>query len=101
MTSELPAGAAARVVPGFCRVALEAACADVVRRRDLAAGMPHAEVEGRLLAADRLTKRMALALLGDAERTASIMDDVERRFGTSAREVVRRDQQGLPPRRRR
>lgn len=40
MTSGLPAGAAARVVPGFCRVALEAACADLLRRRDVAAEMP-------------------------------------------------------------
>ncbi len=94
MTSELPTSAARRVVPGFCRLALEAACMEVVRRRDLSAGIPHAAVEARLLAADRLSKRMALALHGDAKQTASIMDDVERRFGRSAADVVRRANKG-------
>lgn len=94
MTDELPLEAARRVVPGFCRLALEAACTEVVRRRQLAAGMPHAEVEAQLLAADRLTKRLALALHGDAKRTASIMNDVSSRFGRTAAEVVNRVNKG-------
>jgi hypothetical protein len=94
MTDQLPAEAARRVVPGFCRLALEAACTEVVRRRQLAAGVPHADVEGQLLAADRLTKRMALAMHGDAERTASIMSDISSRFGRTAADVVNRVNKG-------
>ena len=44
-TAELPASAAAHVVPGLCRLALEAACMEVVRRRRLARGEAHADVE--------------------------------------------------------
>lgn len=47
-TPDVPEEIAARVVPGFCRQALEAACADTLRSRLLAAGEPHAAVEDRL-----------------------------------------------------
>ena len=47
-TADLPSPAAARVVPGLCRLALEAACMEVVRRRRLTRGEPHAEVERAL-----------------------------------------------------
>ena len=53
-TDQLPAVVAERVIPGFCRMALEAACAAVVRRRRLGRGEPHAEVE-RLLGGARTT----------------------------------------------
>jgi hypothetical protein len=56
--------------------------------------VPHADVEGQLLAADRLTKRMALAMHGDAERTASIMSDISSRFGRTAADVVNRVNKG-------
>ena len=36
-TADLPSSAAARVVPGLCRLGLEAACMEVVRRRRLGA----------------------------------------------------------------
>lgn len=44
----VPDGLAARVVPGFCRLALEAAAAEALRRRWLGTGLPHADVEKRL-----------------------------------------------------
>ena len=94
MTSDLPEPAARRVVPGLCRLALEAACTEVVRRRELAAGVAHADVEARLLAADKLTKKLALALHGDSERTASINDDMAKRFGRTSVEVLRRANRG-------
>src|SRR6185295_963525 len=53
-TAELPSSAAARVVPGLCRLALEAACTEVVRRRRLARGEAHAEVERALTDAGKL-----------------------------------------------
>lgn len=93
-TEDLPEAAARRVVPGFLRAALEAACNDAIRRRDLAAGMPHAKVEERIVDADVLTKRLALLLHGDASKHTSILADVERRFGRSKTEVVRRVNKG-------
>ena len=47
-TPDVPEDIAGRVVPGFCRQALEAACLDTLRTRWLTAGEPHAVVEDRL-----------------------------------------------------
>ncbi len=47
-TPHLPEDIAGRVVPGFCRQALEAACVDNLRRRWLLQGAAHAKVEERL-----------------------------------------------------
>jgi recombinational DNA repair ATPase RecF len=59
-------------VPGFCRLGLEAACADVVRRRELGAGREHHEVEAELATAGRLVPLLALALLGDGRRGGEV-----------------------------
>ncbi len=69
----LPRILRARSVPGFCRLALEAAAADAVRRRDLAAGHTHAEVEAALEATPKLLPRLALAILGDAGRGGEVL----------------------------
>ena len=45
---DLPAGAAARAVPLFCRLAMEAACADAFRRRRIGRGEPHAGTDEML-----------------------------------------------------
>ena len=47
----VPAGVAARVVPGLCRTAVEAAFTEAVWRRKLRAGRGHAEIEEDLEAA--------------------------------------------------
>jgi hypothetical protein len=51
LTDDLPEEVASRVVPGFCRAAVEAACMERVRRRRLLRGDTHEEVE-ELLAAN-------------------------------------------------
>ena len=56
----MPDELVARVAVGLCRSAVEAACVEVIRRRWLASGVPHAEVEQRL--AD-VTATMPLACL--------------------------------------
>ena len=47
-TESLPAPAAKRVIPGLCRLAIEAACVETVRRRRLGRGERHADVEDLL-----------------------------------------------------
>ena len=54
MTSELPPDVASRVIPGFCRAAVEAACMEAIRRRRLARGELHDDVE-QLLATNAKT----------------------------------------------
>ena len=72
-TPELPAGVRARVVPGHCRLALEAACTTAVRQRRLRAGARHVEVDELLGAHGKLYPLMALALFDDAEKTGEVL----------------------------
>jgi hypothetical protein len=71
-TDQLPAIVAERVIPGFCRMALEAACTAVVRRRRLGRGESYAEVED-LLAGATLKRLAALALFDDGNRGGDVM----------------------------
>ncbi|MDP8932527.1 MAG: hypothetical protein M3O70_29250, partial [Actinomycetota bacterium] len=72
-TEGLPERLAGSVVPAFCRMALEAACAEAVRRRRLQRGRPHAEVEQALLAAGKLNALVALALFDDPTRGGEVL----------------------------
>jgi recombinational DNA repair ATPase RecF len=74
-------------VPGFCRLGLEAACADLVRRRELGAGRQHHEVEAELAAAGRLVPLLALALLGDGRRGGEVYGRLHRHGGWAVEAV--------------
>jgi hypothetical protein len=93
-TADLPPTAAARVVPGLCRLGLEAACMEVVRRRRLGRGEPHGEVERALSDAGRLLPLAALALFDDAERGADVLPRLEREAGPPLAEALRRCEEG-------
>ncbi len=93
-TADLPSSAAARVVPGLCRLGLEAACMEVVRRRRLSRGEPHAEVERALSDAGRLTRLLALALFDDAERSAEVLPRLQREAGAPLAETVKQCAEG-------
>jgi hypothetical protein len=70
---DVPANVAARVVPGLCRLAVEAAFTESARRTQLAAGKRHADVEADIEAADKLTKKAALAMFGDGHRGGDVL----------------------------
>jgi recombinational DNA repair ATPase RecF len=88
-TADLPSSAAARVVPGLCRLALEAACMEVVRRRRLGRGEAHTEVERALTDAGRLTRLLALALFDDVKRDGDVAAHLEREAGKPAAAALR------------
>ncbi|MBW3651430.1 MAG: AAA family ATPase [Actinobacteria bacterium] len=94
-TDELPPAVARRVVPLFCRLALEAACTDVVRRRRIGRGEAHGEVEDALLGTPKLAPRLALALFDDAGRASEVPAALEGRFGRSKRDVYFRVNKGV------
>jgi hypothetical protein len=72
-TDALPATARAVAVAGLCRGAMEAACVEVVRSRDLSAGVAHSVVEGRLDdASHSLQDMVALALFGNTSRAGEV-----------------------------
>jgi hypothetical protein len=73
LTDELAADARAVVVAGLCRAAIEAACHEVVRARRLTRGMPHAEVERDLAAAQTLNQVVALALFDAIGRGGEVV----------------------------
>jgi hypothetical protein len=89
-TAELPSSAAAHVVPGLCRLALEAVCMEVVRRRRLTRGEAHANVERTLSEAGHLSRLAALALFDDVERGGEVLERLEREAGAPLAETFRR-----------
>jgi recombinational DNA repair ATPase RecF len=93
-TADLPSSAAARVVPGLCRLGLEAACMEVVRRRRLGRGEPHAEVERALGEAGRLARLLALALFDDAERSGDVPSRVKRDAGAPLADTLQQCDEG-------
>jgi ABC-type Mn2+/Zn2+ transport system ATPase subunit len=93
-TTDLPRDVLSRLVPGFCRAALEASFILVVRRRRLAAGRLHAEVEEELASAPKLTPLAALALFDDRERGGDVIKRLNQ-FGPWAGDVFRRCRDGV------
>ena len=72
-TDDLRADVKARVVPGFCRLALEAACVTVIRTRRLRAGASHDDLDALLAEHVKLYPLMALALFDDAVRVGDVL----------------------------
>jgi hypothetical protein len=93
-TDELPGHVAARVVPAFCRFALESAFTEVTRRRLLGRGVRHTDVEQRILAARTLAQKAALALFDDADRGGEVNDQLRRRFGPGLATAYQRARRG-------
>lgn len=84
-TEQMALVAKQKVVPNYCRMAVEAAAATVVKRRLLTAGEEHNEVE-RILADEKLNLRklVAYAMFGDENRNRDVNDELRARCGPSA-----------------
>jgi len=87
LTDDLPAEAS-RVIPGFCRLALEAAAALAVTRRMLREGKPYDDVHAALAQPTTLNMWLALALLRDASRAGDVATYLQREH-PNAVEAVR------------
>ncbi len=85
---------ASGVVPGLCRLALEAAMTRCVRRRRLGRGTPHAEVAAALAGAQGLVALAALALFDDPERGGEVYRSLNNRFGAQATDAFRACNEG-------
>jgi hypothetical protein len=93
-TADLPSSAAARVVPGLCGLALEAGCMEVVRRRRLTRGEPHAQVERALSEAGDLRRLAALAVFDDVERAGDVLPHLDHEVGPEAASTLRQCHEG-------
>jgi energy-coupling factor transporter ATP-binding protein EcfA2 len=89
----LPAEVAARLVPGFCRGAVEAACAEVARRRRLGRGEGHRAVEELLVGLTTSKQWVALALFDDPGRAGDVYAALNR-FGRWAATAFRAVNEG-------
>jgi recombinational DNA repair ATPase RecF len=85
----LPPSVAARLVPGFCRGAIEAACIETTRRRRLGQGNPHAQVERVLLNLTTSKQRVALALFDNPQRAGEVYARLNSQFGPWAADTFR------------
>jgi recombinational DNA repair ATPase RecF len=89
-TAGLPSSAAALVVPGLCRLSLEAVCMEVVRRRRLTRGDPHAAVQKALGEAEHLAGLAALALFDDVTRAGEVLGHLQQKAGAQLADTFRR-----------
>jgi hypothetical protein len=71
MSKDVPAEAL-RVIPGFCRLALEAASSLATTRRLLHQGTTYADVQAILAKPTTLNMWLALAFLNDPERSGDV-----------------------------
>jgi hypothetical protein len=94
LTTELPSNVAARVVPGFCRGAIEAACMETVRRKRLARGERHADIERELERAHKVTQIAALAIFDDVDRGGDVMTWLNKNVGPWAGTAFKQCKEG-------
>lgn len=71
-TEDLPDIARSRVIPNLCRLSLEAACLDALRRRRLQNGDLHDSVEQLFNDTVKLLPRLALAFFDDADKAGDV-----------------------------
>ena len=97
----VPPAVQARVVPGFCRNAVEAAAANIVRRRAVETGGSLEQADEQLIEARTLRETLALAMFGDAGRQGDVGNEIRRRYGAPAASLVtalnRGAHEGLDP----
>lgn len=93
-TDGIPPAVIERVVPGFCRLAVEAACTEAVRRRRLSKGDAHAAVEATLEDARTLYQKVALALSDDATKGGEVLTGLKNRCGVWAVDVFKSCNEG-------
>ena len=88
LTDDIPARAAARAVPLFCRLSIEAACTEAVRRRRIGRGESHSGVEETLSGARTLLQKLALALFDDPGRAGDVMRRANDHWGRNAGDAI-------------
>ncbi len=71
-----PADMARRVIPGFCRDGLEAACVEAVWRRRLGRGKSHQAIEKELLYAKKLSQKASLVFFDKIDKGGEVFKTI-------------------------
>ena len=82
-----------RIVPGYCRAALEAAFIAVIRRRQLTPGHAKDQVEEALAKGGKLTALAALAFFDDRGKGGEVMARVNK-YGPWAGDAFKQCNEG-------
>lgn len=88
-TDGLPEDVKMALVPALCKSAVDAVCIDVFRRRRLAAGERHHDVEDRIAEAPRTATKAALAIFNDTTRERDLLSHISNKWGWSAGNVFK------------
>lgn len=86
--TKVPDVVAAKVIPGVCRSALEAAVYEITRRRRLGRGDSHESVEAALIAPTTLVSRLALAIYDDDQKGGEVYSWLNKHIGNWATDTV-------------
>ena len=84
----LPPEVQARVVPMFCRSAVEAAAANIVRRRAVEHATSLDVADAQIEEARTLRETLALVLFGEAGRQGEVAAEIRKRYGGTAAGLV-------------
>jgi hypothetical protein len=76
------------ILPGQCRLALEAALREPAQRKLLSARLGHTEIDERIAKAHQLTELAALALFGTNREKRGVYEELERRVCAESTRVV-------------
>jgi ABC-type lipoprotein export system ATPase subunit len=76
------------ILPGQCRLALEAALREPAQRKLVSARLGHTEIAERIVQAHQLTELAALALFGAKRDKRAVYQELERRVGAESTQVI-------------
>ena len=77
------------ILPGQCRLALEAALLESAHRTLLSTSLTHTVIQERVAKARQLTELAALALFGERREKGEVYDELKRRIGEHETSVIR------------
>jgi hypothetical protein len=84
----------ARTVPAFCRLAIESACIEVIRRQRLARGVPHNDVERAIEDNRGVHSLVELAIEENTSRKSDVFSCLNNKLGKRAGDAFRSVKEG-------
>lgn len=92
-TTDLPTPVVRRIVPGYCRAALEASLMESIRKNMFSAGRTQDQIDEALAKGAKLTPLAAIALFDDVERGGEVMARINK-FGGWAGDAFKQCNEG-------
>ena len=94
MSEGLPHEVDRRVIPGFCRNGLEAACVEAVWRRRLDRGESHEKINKELSKAIKLNQKASLALFDNTKQGSDVFNEISSKWSEGLANAYRYTDKG-------